>query len=49
MNLENISKMLKNHETHESIMNRIFSGNEMKPSIKKFDIVQVQVFSRYFT
>ena len=49
MNLENISKMLKNHETHESIMNRIFSGNEMKPSIKKFDVVQVQVFSRYFT
>ena len=49
MNLENISKMLKNHETHESIMNRIFSGNEMKPSIKKFDVVEVQVFSKYFT
>ena len=49
MNLENISEMLKNHESHESIMDRIFSGNEMKPSIKKFDVVEVQVLSRYFT
>ena len=41
--------MLENHETHESIMNRIFSGKDMKPSIKKFDVVEVQVFFKYFT
>ena len=49
MNLENISKMLKNHETHGSIMDRILNGKEMKPSIKKFDVVEVQVFFKYFT
>ena len=47
MNLENISKMLKNHETHESIMDRIFSRTDMKSSIETFNVVQV--FARYFT
>ena len=41
MNLEGISKMLENHETHESIMDRILSGNDMKPSIETFVVVQV--------
>ena len=41
INLEGISKMLENHETHESIMDRILSGNDMKPSFEKFDIVEV--------
>ena len=47
MNLERISKMLENHETHESIMDRIFSRNDMKSSIETFNVVQV--FARYFT
>ena len=41
MNLEGISKMLENHETHERIEQRILSGNDMKPSIEKFHVVQV--------
>ena len=47
MNLERISKMLENHETHESIMDRIFSRNDMKSSIETFNVVQV--FAKYFT
>ena len=41
MNLEGISKMLENHETHERIKQRILSGNDMKPNIEKFDVVTV--------
>ena len=41
MNLEKISKMLENHETHEKIMDRIFSRKDMKPSINKFDVIEV--------
>ena len=41
MNLEGISKMLENHETHERIKQRILSGNDMKPNIEKFVVVTV--------
>ena len=45
MNLEKISKMLENHETHDRIMDRI--RKDMKPSIKKFDVIEV--IAKYFT
>ena len=38
--------MLENHETHESIMDRIFSRTDMKSSIETFNVVQI--FARYF-
>ena len=41
MNLEEISKMVINRETHESIMERILSGNDIKSNIDKFVVVQV--------
>ena len=51
MNLEKISKMLENHETHERIMDRIFSRKDMKLSqveyLKKFDVIEV--IAKYFT
>ena len=41
MNLEEISKMVMNHETHESLMERIFGGNDMKSTIEKFVVYKV--------
>ena len=41
MNLEEISKMIVNHETHERIMERVLSQNDMKSNIDKFVVVQV--------
>ena len=41
MNLEEISKMIINRETHERIMERVLSRIDMKSNIDKFVVVQV--------
>ena len=41
MNLEKIIAMVLNHETQESIMERILGGNDMKSNVDKFVVYRV--------
>ena len=44
MDLTRISEMLENQEKHETVMETIFNGDDMRPNIEKFEIAQLIIY-----
>ena len=44
MDLRRISEMLENQVKHETVMETIFNGDDMRPNIEKFEVAQLIIY-----